>query len=828
MTGEESISPVRTNASGGEFAGENGDGFFRTLVESIDDGVFVIDESGTVVYANTSMEGILGYPPPDVVGEPLTGFVPEGFSRYDALAGLLTGTDVAGLDGSLFDIPVVHRDGHRLWLSLSLSALEFEGEKHLLGTVRDVSERHEREEELARYERIIETIDDGIYVLDENFIITNVNEAIVSMTGYSRDELIGSHASLLADGELLEQAAELSVELIESNEETATIVSAIATKDGDRVPIETHFSLYPFEDERFGQLGVVRDISDRKQFEETLRALHDSTRDLLAVDSRADVSSLIVETATDVLDLDGAVIYLIDPDENVLCPSASSDGRHGVVADWPTLDPDNGFPWRVFVEDEATFIGGDDSVPPDPRLPIESGLCVPLGDHGVFVVATSDRHEIDDDTETLVGLLAASAEEALSRLSRETVIRERDERLERQNRRLRRLDEVNAIIRDIDQALVEAESADEIGNAVCDRLVASDRFAFAWVGKPNSADGTIPLRSWSGDDPGYIDDVDFSLEGPREPTAVASTSEELTVVTDVGADLRSEQWRKAALSRNYRSVLSVPLRHGDITHGVLTVYATETEAFDAMETVFSELGETIANAINAVATKRALLTDSRTEVGLRLDTTDGVLQRFARQMGGQIEIEGVVPQAADVTRIFFLTGCVDPEEFRNEQEQSVAVETVTLIARRDDSCLFEAVVTGPTVLSTIAEYGVKIQTARATGEEIGVDVAISNDADLSRFMEFVQSQFQSAQLVSKTRSDRPLRTPTEFQYEFEERLTDRQIEVLRIAYLRGFFEWPRESTGQAIADSLDVSQPTVNRHLRACQRKLFTMLFEEE
>ncbi|MFC6793389.1 helix-turn-helix domain-containing protein [Halobaculum halobium] len=42
----------------------------------------------------------------------------------------------------------------------------------------------------------------------------------------------------------------------------------------------------------------------------------------------------------------------------------------------------------------------------------------------------------------------------------------------------------------------------------------------------------------------------------------------------------------------------------------------------------------------------------------------------------------------------------------------------------------------------------------------------------------------------------------------------------------GFFEWPRESTGQEVADSLDVSQPTVNRHLRASQRKLLTMLLD--
>ncbi|MFC7135535.1 helix-turn-helix domain-containing protein [Halobaculum litoreum] len=59
-------------------------------------------------------------------------------------------------------------------------------------------------------------------------------------------------------------------------------------------------------------------------------------------------------------------------------------------------------------------------------------------------------------------------------------------------------------------------------------------------------------------------------------------------------------------------------------------------------------------------------------------------------------------------------------------------------------------------------------------------------------------------------------------------MTERQLEVLRVAYLRGFYEWPRESTGQEVADALGVSQPTVNRHLRASQRKLLELLLDED
>ncbi|MDG5820643.1 helix-turn-helix domain-containing protein [Natronococcus sp. A-GB7] len=63
-------------------------------------------------------------------------------------------------------------------------------------------------------------------------------------------------------------------------------------------------------------------------------------------------------------------------------------------------------------------------------------------------------------------------------------------------------------------------------------------------------------------------------------------------------------------------------------------------------------------------------------------------------------------------------------------------------------------------------------------------------------------------------------------HSLEGRLTDRQREVLRMAYLSGYFESPRRSTGQEVTESLGISHPTFAQHLRAAQRKLCDSLFE--
>ncbi|WP_267905122.1 helix-turn-helix domain-containing protein [Halorussus halophilus] len=54
----------------------------------------------------------------------------------------------------------------------------------------------------------------------------------------------------------------------------------------------------------------------------------------------------------------------------------------------------------------------------------------------------------------------------------------------------------------------------------------------------------------------------------------------------------------------------------------------------------------------------------------------------------------------------------------------------------------------------------------------------------------------------------------------ESELTERQRSAMETAYYAGFFEWPRDSSGEDVADVLDVSAPTFHQHLRVGERKL--------
>jgi predicted DNA binding protein len=51
-------------------------------------------------------------------------------------------------------------------------------------------------------------------------------------------------------------------------------------------------------------------------------------------------------------------------------------------------------------------------------------------------------------------------------------------------------------------------------------------------------------------------------------------------------------------------------------------------------------------------------------------------------------------------------------------------------------------------------------------------------------------------------------------------LSDRQHEAVETALSMGYFDWPRETDIEAVADALDVAHPTALEHLRRGQRKL--------
>ncbi|WP_049923733.1 PAS domain S-box protein [Halopiger djelfimassiliensis] len=142
---------------------------------------------------------------------------------------------------------------------------------HVLETIAVRGQLEQQERTLHRYERLVETAGDGMYVLDESGHFMTVNDALVEMTGYSREGLLGEHASILFDETDVEAGEETIRSLLEGEASTATLEMSLETKAGETIPCEAQIALLVRKREFRGSVGVIRDVTERKRSERKLR-----------------------------------------------------------------------------------------------------------------------------------------------------------------------------------------------------------------------------------------------------------------------------------------------------------------------------------------------------------------------------------------------------------------------------------------------------------------------------------------------------------------------------------------------------------------------------
>jgi predicted DNA binding protein len=106
-----------------------------------------------------------------------------------------------------------------------------------------------------------------------------------------------------------------------------------------------------------------------------------------------------------------------------------------------------------------------------------------------------------------------------------------------------------------------------------------------------------------------------------------------------------------------------------------------------------------------------------------------------------------------------------------------------------------------------------------------VDVECSPEEDIRRIVDALSREYD-ADVLAKREREHDVTTAGEFRDELSEELTDRQENALRTAFFADYFESPRGSSAQEVAEALDITGPTLLHHLRAGQRKLLAEFFD--
>ena len=415
---------------------------YETIVETVPQGVAVIDETGTVVSANETAANLLGYAHDEFLGTSLERLADEGVvdeslvDDYLETVRELLSSD-AGAAQLDFEATV---DGERRIFETQLAPRPFDDAyRGVVGTLEDVTDERERRQELERYETLLDVMPDTVVVTDTEGYLVDLH-GFEGWSGYPKEALVGQHLSKTNTPEGIERAEELIVELFGDDElEKVAYEMDVVTKDGERIPHENHLALLPPDDDGRipGSISVLRDISERKERERAIRTLHDATREMVVADSKEAVAEVAHEAAADVLGLTQTGVHLYDEEEGALVPAAWTDSLEAELGPPPVLGRGS-LAWTVFEDGEAIRVDDlwDSDGIHNPDTPFRSEMIVPLGEHGVALFASTEPGTFDDDDQRFAEVLCSNATAAMDRIGREEDLRQRERELARQNEQL--------------------------------------------------------------------------------------------------------------------------------------------------------------------------------------------------------------------------------------------------------------------------------------------------------------------------------------------------------------------------------------------------------
>ncbi|OVE85461.1 bacterio-opsin activator domain-containing protein [Natronolimnobius baerhuensis] len=388
------------------------------------------------------------------------------------------------------------------------------------------------------------------------------------------------------------------------------------------------------------------------------------------------------------------------------------------------------------------------------------------------------------------------------------------------------LHRVDGLVRDVTDAAVGAGTRDEIERQVCQRLVDTEPYVLAWIGRVDVATQRITPQTWAGHDDIPLEDDELVLESEDDrshPAVQALEAGDSHVIQDLESFEAADRWWPTCAGEHVQSVAAIPLEYGDVTYGVLVLFAAESGVFDGRELpVLESLAGTVSTALNAIETQQMLTTETVVELEVAIEDPSLFVTSLADTLEAMITYRGLTYDESGTPLAFFhvdeIDGAVDVAT------NIEGVEQVTVVTEYDDGLLLElALVDG--LVPALATHGAVIQRFDVDGRVADLTLELPNGQSARATYNMITERYDRVELLSYQESNRPAKTPRDVSAQLDERLTDRQQMALQKAYYADYFEWPRDVSGEELAASMGVSRSTFHQHLRAAQRKLLEELF---
>lgn len=411
--------------------------------------------------------------------------------------------------------------------------------------------------------------------------------------------------------------------------------------------------------------------------------------------------------------------------------------------------------------------------------------------------------------------------------------RQRQERRERQTQ-LKALNNLNRIAHDITHLVITTETRTDLEKQVCERLAEDDAYEFAWVGGTTPGSDRVVARATADAHAAYLEAVEIGTDGgdaAEGPTGRAIRTGRVQITEDLQADPNYEPWREAATAHGFRSSAAIPIVYEGMVYGTLNVYATSTKAFTGPETaVLVRMGDVIGHAIAAIDRREALVSDTVVELEFEVTGLLEPLVALSADESCTIRFERLIREGETLLAYGTADG-VSQDQFLETVDETAGIGEMRVLTVGEASFEFELVAPAASSLfETIATHGGRVTSATVDDGEFRFVVELPQGRDTRRVVEHIREQHAGvsyvAQRTTSRDDDRDVSAAASKRSVLEEKLTAKQRTALETAYAAGYFDWPRGSTGEEVAERLDISPATLNQHLRTAERKFFESVFD--
>jgi two-component system, sporulation sensor kinase E len=250
---------------------------FRNLSEESPNMIF-INKKGRVVYANKKCEDLMGYTKEEFYAPTFNFFsliAPESLKTLNARYKKHN----AGEEVTPYEYDLITKAGKRISAVITTKLIKYEGERAILGIVTDITEHKHLEDSLRASEEMFRAIStsamDSIILIDKDDEVVYWNPAAEKIFGYTQKEAMGNDlAKLIIPPRGHKTHLKLLKKMTRGSSAEVHLELTALRKGGAEFPMELSATSVKLKDRNY-MLSIVRDVSQRKKMEDTLKQERD-------------------------------------------------------------------------------------------------------------------------------------------------------------------------------------------------------------------------------------------------------------------------------------------------------------------------------------------------------------------------------------------------------------------------------------------------------------------------------------------------------------------------------------------------------------------------